>query len=296
MTYNPAYTNSGMTLPAGSATMAESAPVVIAVDQTPIPVTMAISPTSGLTDSQLRATPVPVSFNSSTTDVTDRSNRILGHITVDGAPTTAITNANLDTALSTRLKPADTLSAVGTIVNPVSLTLPTLTKGTQGSTGFSVQILNNAGRNTRIFMLDAITIAPASELLVGVVQWYNNSAVSSTTTPAVVPAGKILRLTGWKMQYQSLSSVGYAVVKIRFNTGGLAVLGSALVASFEAGSGAGATTVAMTGGVTTQTGAFPEGLELPAGGGIGFTIAGYGPTGASLNAGGVRFEVHGYEY
>lgn len=177
-----------------------------------------------------------------------------------------------------------------------TVTPPTLTKGTQSATGFSVQDLHDAGRNTRIFMLDAITVAPVAEALATVVQWYGNAAVAGTTQPAVVPAGKTLRLTGYKIQYQSLATVGYAVVRVRANTGGAVVIGSPLVTSFEAGSGAGATTVAMTGGVTTETGSFPEGLELPAGTGIGFSVAGYGPTGTLTLEGGVRFEVHGYEY
>jgi hypothetical protein len=203
---------------------------------------------------------------------------VIGHAIIDTGSTTAVTQAT----------PANLQATV----TPVTA----LVKGTQGATGFSVQRLNDAGRNTRIFMLDAITAAPLVEALATVVQWYNNAAVAGTTTPAVVPAGKTLRLTGYKIQYQSLATVGYAVVRIRFNTAGVAVLASPLVASFEAGSGAGATTVAMTGGVTTETGSFPEGLELPAAGGIGFSIAGYGPTGTLTLEGGIRFEVHGYEY
>jgi hypothetical protein len=203
---------------------------------------------------------------------------VIGHAIIDTGSTTAVTQAT----------PANLQATV----TPVTA----LVKGTQGATGFSVQRLNDAGRNTRIFMLDAITAAPLVEALATVVQWYNNAAVAGTTTPAVVPAGKTLRLTGYKIQYQSLATVGYAVVRIRFNTAGVAVLASPLVASFEAGSGAGATTVAMTGGITTETGSFPEGLELPAAGGIGFSVAGYGPTGTLTLEGGVRFEVHGYEY
>lgn len=51
-----------------------------------------------------------------------------GNVVVTSAPTTAVTNAgltNIDVALSTRLKPADTLAAVttvGTITNPVAVT------------------------------------------------------------------------------------------------------------------------------------------------------------------------------
>lgn len=178
----------------------------------------------------------------------------------------------------------------------VQAAAPTLTKGTQGANGYSVQELRDAGRNTRIFMLDAITAAPLVEAVQTVVQWYGNAAVAGTTQPAVVPAGKTLRLTGYKIQYQSLATVGYAVVRIRVNTAGLGVLASPLVASFEAGSGSGATTVAMTGGVTTETGTFEEGLEIPAASGLAFSMAGYGPTGTLTLEGGTRFEVYGYEY
>ncbi|HEY8886179.1 MAG TPA: hypothetical protein VIM31_01615 [Candidatus Microsaccharimonas sp.] len=171
-----------------------------------------------------------------------------------------------------------------------------VTKNTQGITAIATQDNKDSGRNTRIFMLDTITVAPVAEALISVVQWYSNAAVGATTTPAVIPAGKTLRLTGYKIQYQSLATVGYAVVRIRFNTGGVGAIGSPLVASFEAGTGSGATTVAMTGGVTTETGSFPEGLELPASGGIAFSMAGYGPTGVLTLGGGVRLEVHGYEY
>ena len=48
---------------------------------------------TGLTDAQLRASAVPVSLATNTPDVTDRVGRLLGHVTVDSAPTTAVTNA-----------------------------------------------------------------------------------------------------------------------------------------------------------------------------------------------------------
>lgn len=256
-----------------------------------------------LSDGAAAIATLPVSLATNTPDVTDRAARLVG----------VITAANLDVALSTRLKPADALAAVTTVgaVTAITNALPVgankigtvdiataaaTAKGTQGANGVPTQDLRDAGRNTRIFMLDAITAAPLVEALASVVQWYGNAAVAATTTPAVVPAGKTLRLTGYKIMYQSLATVGYAVVRIRFNTAAVAALGSPLVASFEAGSGSGAATTAMTGGVTTETGSFPEGLELPAAGGIGFSFAGYGPTGALTLEGGVRFEVHGYEY
>lgn len=219
-----------------------------------------------------------------------------------GAATSAL-QTTTDTDINSLLKPASTLAAVTTVTNVTTLgsitnaiPLPTLTKSTQGATGASIQQLHDAGRNTRNFIFDTRTAAPLVEALESVTQWYSNATVATTTTPAVIPAGKILRLTSWKISYQSLATVGYCVVRVRFNTAGVAVLASPVVFSFEAGSNSGATTAAVTGAVTTLNGDFPEGLELPAAGGLGFSMAGYGPTGTLTLEGGVRFEVYGYEY
>lgn len=173
---------------------------------------------------------------------------------------------------------------------------PTISKGTQGTTGFTVQDLKDSGRNARHFMLDAYTVAPAVEAVQAVVQWYNNVAVAGTTQPVVIPAGKTLRLTSWTISTKSLATVGSAVVRVRVNTAGLGVLASPIVFSFEAGSRAGATTVAMTGGLDTLTGVFPEGFEIPAGAGLAFSMAGYGPAGVLAAQGVTRFGVYGYEY
>lgn len=229
--------------------------------------------------------------------------------------TVAVTNAgltNLDVALSTRLKPADTLAGVTTVTAVTAITnaLPagtnrigsvrpvdsadadlTAAKGTQTTRFLGVQRSMDAGRNARIFMLDAFVAAPLAEAVQTVVQWYGNAAVAGTAQPAVVPAGKTLRLISWKIMYQSLATAGAAVVRVRVNTGGLGVLASPLVFSFEAGSAA-----AVAGVMTTETGDFPEGLEIPAGSGLAFSMAGYGPTGTLTLEGTTRFMVAGYEY
>lgn len=152
------------------------------------------------------------------------------------------------------------------------------------------------GRNARIFMLDTYTAAPVAEALQSVVQWYGNAAVAATTTPAVVPAGKTLRLTHAWIATKSLATVGSAVLRIRANTAGVAALASPLVYTIEAGSIAGATTTAMTGGESVVQVPLPEGIDLPAGTGVGFTLAGYGPTGTLTLEGVTRFAVVGYEF
>jgi hypothetical protein len=153
-----------------------------------------------------------------------------------------------------------------------------------------------SGRNARVFMLDTYNAAPVAEALQSVVQWYSNAAVAATTTPAVVPAGKTLRLTHVWIATKSLATVGSAVLRIRANTAGVAALASPLVYSIEAGSQAGATTTAMTGGESFTQVSLPEGIDLPAGTGVGFTLAGYGPTGTLTLEGVTRFAVVGYEF
>ncbi len=154
----------------------------------------------------------------------------------------------------------------------------------------------DVGRVTRNFILDAFTAAPVADALQSVAQWYNNAAVAATTQPAVVPAGKTLRITGYRIETKSLATVGSVVLRVRANTAGLAVIGSPLVLSASCGTRSGATTVAMTGGLDTAQMSFPEGIDIPAAAGVGFSLAGYGPTGTLTLQGVTRFEVWGYEY
>ena len=208
----------------------------------------------------------------------------------------ATTTLQIDTAYGT-IPSATQLNNMPIAINEINgLPFSTSLKGAQATNALPVQQLNNAGRNARHFILDAYTAAPAIEAVQSVVQWYGNAAVAATTQPAVVPAGKTLRLQSWTISTKSLATVGSAVVRVRINTAGLGVLASPLAFSFEAGSTSGSTTVAMTGGLDTTTGRFPEGFEIPAGSGLAFSMAGYGPTGVLALNGVTRFEVHGYEY
>lgn len=126
----------------GQALMSASSPVVIASNQSAIPVTgtffQATQPVSiastvnvntglvqGLTDAQLRATPVPVSTGL-TQPLTDAQLRATA-VPVSGSVTANIGTTNglaLDSSVNTLLKPASTLSAVttlGSITNAVTI-------------------------------------------------------------------------------------------------------------------------------------------------------------------------------
>ncbi len=160
-----------------------------------------------------------------------------------------------------------------------------------------VRLRTASSRVDRNFILDTFTAAPVAEAMQSVVQWYGAAAVAATVSPAVVPAGKILRLTGGRIETKSLATVGSVVMRIRCNATGTAVIGSPLVASISAGSNSGATTTAMTGGLDHAEFTFgDQGHEIPAGAGVGFSLAGYGPTGTLTLQGVTRFEVWGYEY
>jgi hypothetical protein len=226
----------------------------------PVSIAATVAVSGPLTDVQLRASPVPVS----------------GTVAVTG----------------TFFQATQPVSIAGT-VNVAGPLTDTQLRASAIATKDYVQ----SSRVIRNFILDAFTAAPVAEAMQQVVQYYNGAAVSATAQPAVVPAGKILRLTGGRIETKSLATVGSVVMRVRCNLSGAAVIGSPLVASVACGSRAGATTVAMTGGHDHAEFSFgDEGLEFPAGAGVGFSLAGYGPTGTLTLQGVTRFEVWGYEY
>jgi hypothetical protein len=281
--------------------------------------------TAGLTDVELRASPVPISgtvtANVGTVPVTGAfypaTQPISGAVTANINGTVPVSGSFYQTTQPVSIASMPTTPVTGTFwqaTQPVSGTFFQATQPVSIAATVAVSLAalpaTPAGANligrvqplyaarvVRNFLLDTFTAAPVSEALQSVVQWYNNAAVNATTQPAVVPAGKILRLTSWGIETKSLATVGSAVVRVRANTGGVAVLGSPLVGSFSAGSIAGATTTAMTGAFCGMTGDFGEGgLEFAAGTGIAFSMAGHGPTGSLTLEGVTRFWVYGYEY
>jgi hypothetical protein len=249
-------------------------------------ITGSVTVSGPLTDAQLRATPLPVtgSFFPTTQPVSGNVG-ITGAVAVTGAffqatqPVSGTVTANIN----------------GTV--PVTGTFFQATQPVSIAATVGVKKHSQAGRVVRNFILDAFTAAPAAEALQSVIQYYNGAAVAAITTPVVVPAGKVLRLTGGRIETKSLATVGSVVMRVRINPAGLVVIGSPIAASASCGSRAGATTVAMTGGHDHAEFSFgDEGLEIPAGAGVGFTLAGYGPAGAAALQGVTRFEVWGYEY
>lgn len=204
---------------------------------------------------------------------------------------------NLDVALSTRLKPADTLAGVTTvaavtsITNAVTVTPPTLTKGVQAATGFSVQPLKDAGRNVTNYFMAAGIAGTAAEVMQSLTGYKAGAAVVATATPAVVTAAKIYRVTSITLSYQSLATAGACLFRLRANLSGVGVVTSPLVMAFTVGS------LAAVAGVTnTLDIPFPDGLEFAAGTGIAVGMLGLNTLGAAAAAGFGTITIYGYEY
>jgi hypothetical protein len=265
-------------------------------------------------------------------DVSDRVARLLGHVSLDsggtlkGQTTMAnslpvvvasdqtglpVTNANLDVALSTRLKPADTLAAV-TAVTAITNALPagtnrigsvrpvdsadadlTSAKGTQTARALGVQRLHDAGRNQTNYFMAAPIITTVAEVMQTLTGYKGGVAVVATATPAVVTAGKTYRITRVVLTYWAATVIGGALIRLRANLTGVGVVGSSLVVAWQVGMPA----IFTAGAAMTYPFDYPEGLEFAAGTGIAVGVIGEGADGVTGTiTGKVMVAIEGYEY
>jgi hypothetical protein len=172
---------------------------------------------------------------------------------------------------------------------------PTLTKGTQGATGFSTQDLKDAGRNMTNFYMVIQIVSTATDALMALTGYKSGALVAATTTPAVVTAGKTYRITHAVLDYISIATtVGSVRFSLRANLSGVVAIGSPVVCTWEVGDATNGAPVA--GQRTTIPLDFPDGLEFAAGTGIGISMVGLNTVGAAaiVGYGSIRFT--GYEY
>ena len=232
----------------------------------------------------------PVSLATNTPDVTDRASRVLG----------VISATNLDVALSTRLKPTDTLAAV-TLISDTRQTVPAnlqmtatpivITKGTQSTTGFTTQDLKDAGRNQVHFYTIIPVLSTATDTLQILTGTKAGLAVIATATPAVVTTGKIFRVTRLAATYIATAVSGYGIVRLRFNTAGVVTINSPIAATLLVGAGA-PTTANST---ASEEAALDEGWEFAAATGVGISVQGFAAV-TPTAVGYVLVSVTGYEY
>ena len=233
----------------------------------------------------------------------------------------------LNTSVNTLLKPANTLTAVTTVgaVTAITNALPTganviggvtqsgtwtvqpgntanttawlvagatLTKATQGATGFSVQDLKDAGRSARNILLDSFAVAAATETL-NTMSYSTDNGTLTTGTSYTVTTAKRLRIQAVSVGLHTITGNTTAVaviVRIRVNNAGAATVTSPVQMVIPL-----AGIAAANQNADTVVIAIPGGWEFVAGAGIGVTTtcAGFVATTAAPK---VDISIIGYEY
>lgn len=145
---------------------------------------------------------------------------------------------------------------------PVNVTtLPTLTKGTQGAQGLTVQALKDGGRTLVTFTADNVVPVLTTDTLVTFGKLVGDTFTAGVTTYPVT-AGKTLRLTGITFTLvPSSTTVAYLRVRLRTLTTSPCLATSPLVGLWAVSSPPG-TLAANAGGVETVTIPFTDGLEF----------------------------------
>lgn len=260
----------------GQKTMANSTPVVLSSDQTVIPVSdnagsLTIdNSTLSVVGGGTEATALRVTIASDSTGLLSVDDGG-GSLTIDG--TVAATQsgtwtvqpgntANTTPWLTTisqggnaaSVSASNALKVDGSAVTqPVSA--PTLTKGTQGANGFSVQDLKDAGRVIKTYSASAVT-GSTSEALVTLTP-YADLVAGSTGTSFAVTASKRLRLQTMIVTWRNnTNAAGGVTVRFRTNAGTV-IVSSPVQFAVNA-----TTSLATTGSGTTSTVIFPDGFEL----------------------------------
>ncbi len=147
-------------------------------------------------------------------------------------------------------------------------------------------------RNLVTFFNATPVALTATDTLQSLTSFKSGVAVAATTTPAVVSPGKTLRITGITCSYVTTTTSAYLLARLRVNLAGLVAIGSPILKPILAGA-TNSVTVANYAGVNASNAA--DGIELPAGAGLGVSFQGLsGVTGAAAGYG--HIEITGYEY
>lgn len=207
--------------------------------------------------------------------------------------TTALTTTIVALGSQQVLGPNISQPVSGTVAisGAVTITPPTLTKGTQAATGLSTQDLKDAGRNQTNYYMAAPVLSTATAALQSLTGYKAGALVAATTTPAVVTAAKVYRLNRITITYIAVATAGSILVALRAQVAGVVLITSPVVDSWVVGS------ASATAG-TTQTIVIdlPDGIEFAAGVGVGISVVGLGATGAAAVAGYASVSIGGYEY
>lgn len=177
-------------------------------------------------------------------------------------------SANIGITLSTAAVEAAPTVALATTGNTVAG--PTLTKGTQGATGFAVQPLTDSGRTAISFY--ANNVASGATTVETLITWTQSkgTAATSATASYTITNGKTLRITALSVgsRGNAAATIQSTVFNLRMNTGGACVVTSTPIL-FAAQSATPATASAWDRVIIP----IPEGYEIAGNGTIAICIS-----------------------
>jgi len=265
-------------LAAGSATIGAISNTSFNVGNFPAtqPVSGTVTATGPLTDTQLRASAVPVSG-----PLTDTQLRASA-VPVSGT----FFQATQPVSLATLPALAAGANTIGAISNTAfGATPPTLTKGTQGATGFAVQALVDSGRTA--VALSYTTAAPTTtDTVVTALIKASGGVAAAGAQSITAAASKTLRITAVNAQIRTTTAaLPWAVVALRMSNTTTCTATSSVVAYLAQGGTAAA--IGNVGQFSTQ---FPDGFELVAGGSFCISVSGNVTTNV------LTFSAQGFEY
>lgn len=247
----------------------------------------------GLTNTELRATPVPVSgsFYPATQPVSGTFWQATQPVSIASMPSTPVTGtfwqATQPVSIGATVAVSGPVTDAQLRASAVPVVAPTLTKGTQAATGLSTQHLRDAGRAivnaaTAIAGVTAVT----SEALLTLAISRDAAATANATTIAVT-SGKRLRIIGITAGViSSAAAVISARVCLRMNPSGAAAASSPILAILPLSQQAAA--LAQAGDTCVLM--FSEAIEISGTMQVGLSQV------ASVTTGTIWASLIGYEY
>src|SRR5271154_1434013 len=164
----------------------------------------------------------------------------------------------------------------------------TLTKGTQGATGFSVQDLKDSGRTYLTLTATAAAGVITTEAMLSMSQ-NKGGTVTAAQTSYTITSGKTLRIQNISISVRAAAAaVPFSRVALRSNTAGATVAGSALVVQLPEVFG-----ISATSGVGGQMSMdFPDGLEIAGNGTVSIGLSHLDQATTNI----INITLTGYEY
>lgn len=201
----------------------------------------------------------------------------------------------IGTKLNNNAAPSTQLGVIPAVANAAN---PTWVEGNQvvlsETLAGYLRVINNinVGHNQTNYFMALPILTTATDTLMSLTGYKGGAGVAATTTPAVVTAGKTYRITSMTLTYVATGTAGSAKFIIRANPVGVVFIPSLVVVAIHIIGGP----AVVAGDTEVLSIAFPDGLEFPAGTGIGVSMFGLSAIQAAAVAGYGHIVIYGYEY